>query len=182
VVSCTSAQHRLMSVPTLVDVIRRRSGRKLLVIDLAFPRDVDPAARGLEGLDLYDLEEVGEIVQATASLRAAAVPAVEARAGEEAERSMRWLAGLEVVPTIKGLRRHSEGAVLDALRRSELADGVGEDLLQATSEAIVTRLLHTPTRHLRKAAERGDGTVLTTSLRELFELDQSVARDSRRAA
>jgi glutamyl-tRNA reductase len=183
VVSCTSAPHQLVSAGLLADALQgRRGGRELVAIDLAVPRDVDPEARAVPGVRLYDLDELEVELRATAELRIAAIPAAEAIVAGEVERFMRWTGALRVVPTIKDLRAHSEGAVFEALRRSDLAADADEGLLRATSEAIVTRLLHSPTAQLRDAAAQGDPDRLTRVIRELFALDAPVRQVWSRAA
>jgi glutamyl-tRNA reductase len=171
VVSCTGAPHQLVPADALAGLAGRPRGRELLVIDLAVPRDVDPDARAVEGVRLYDLDDLEDEVDATAGRRTAAIPAAEAIVAQEADRFTRWMATLGVVPTIKDLRGQSELAVFEALRRSDLAAGAGEDLLRATSRAIVSRVLHAPTLRLREAAGRGDADGLARSVRELFQLD-----------
>jgi glutamyl-tRNA reductase len=171
VVSCTSAPHQLVSTQLLAGALQSRRGRGLIAIDLAVPRDFDPAARALDGVRLYDLDELERELRATAGRRIAAVPAAEAIVAGEVDRFMRWAGTLSVVPTIKDLRAHSEGAVFEALRRSRLAADADEGLLRAACEAVVTRLLHSPTLHLREAAAQGDAERLTHVVRELFALD-----------
>jgi glutamyl-tRNA reductase len=171
VVSCTGAPHHVLPAEALVEVVERRAGRDLLLIDLAVPREFDPAVRAVEGIRLYDIDDLEGEVDATATRRIAAVPAAESIVTREVERFTRWMAGLGVVPTIKDLRGQTELTVLTALRRSDLAAGAEEEVLRATSEAIVTRLLHAPTLRLREAAERGDAEGLDRSVRELFRLD-----------
>ena len=171
VVSCTAAPHHLVPADALAGVVERRTRGELLVIDLAVPRDFDPAARRVAGVRLFDLDDLNGAVDATAGRRAAAVPAAETILAREVDAFMRWLAARGVVPTIKDLRAQSERAVLDALRRSELAAGADEGVLRNAGEAIVTRLLHVPTLRLRNAAEEGDGEALARCVRELFQLD-----------
>jgi glutamyl-tRNA reductase len=175
VVSCTSAPHHLVDAGVLADAVGSRTGRELVAIDLAVPRDFDPAVRAVEGVRLYDLDELEGELRATAGRRIAAVPGAEAIVAGEVERFMRWTTALGVVPTIKDLRAHSEGAVFEALRRSELAAGAEEQLLRATTEAIVTRLLHAPTLQLREAAAVGDVDRLASAVRGLFALDARAA-------
>ena len=175
VVSCTSAPHHLVDADVLADAVGSRTGRELVAIDLAVPRDFDPAVRAVEGVRLYDLDELEGELRATAGRRIAAVPGAEAIVAGEVERFMRWTTALGVVPTIKDLRAHSEGAVFEALRRSELAAGAEEQLLRATTEAIVTRLLHAPTLQLREAAAVGDVDQLASAVRGLFALDARAA-------
>jgi glutamyl-tRNA reductase len=175
VVTCTGAPHHLVTAGTLAEIAPRRKGRALLAVDLSVPRDIDPAARTLEGVRVYDLDELQDDVRATAAVRMAAVPAAEAIVAAEAERFVRWTGARAVVPTIKDLRGHSQRAVLDALRRSELGAGADDALLHAAGEAIVARLLHTPTHRLRDAAESGDAVGLVDSVRQLFGLDPRTA-------
>jgi glutamyl-tRNA reductase len=182
VVSCTSAPHHVVDTDVLAGAVGSRTGRELVAIDLAVPRDVDPAARALDGLRLYDLDELEGELRATAARRLAAVPAAEAIVAGEVSRFMRWTSTLRVVPTIKDLRAHSESAVFEALRRSDLAADADDGLLRATSEAIVTRLLHSPTVQLREAAAEGDADRLTDVVRELFTLDAPVRQVWSRAA
>jgi glutamyl-tRNA reductase len=182
VVSCTSAPHHLVAAEVLAEAVQSRAGRGLLAIDLAVPRDIDPAARAVEGVRLYDIDELESELRATAARRIAAVPAAEAIVAGEVERFMRWTGALRVVPTIKDLRAHSQGAVFEALRRSDLATDAEEELLRATSEAIVTRLLHSPTAQLREAAAQGDADRLTHVVRELFALDTPLRQVWSRAA
>jgi glutamyl-tRNA reductase len=171
VISCTGAPHRLVASETLTDVIERRGGRGLLVLDLAMPRDFDPRARSVDGVRLYDLDDLREVVGATAIRRRSALQAAEDIASEEANRFGRWLSALGAVPTIKDLRSQSRQTVLDALKGTELASGADEGALKAASDVIVSRLLHTPTIRLRAAAELGDADGLMPSVRALFALD-----------
>jgi glutamyl-tRNA reductase len=171
VISCTGAPHRLVASETLTDVMERRGGRRLLVLDLAMPRDFDPRARSVEGVRLYDLDDLREVVGATAIRRRSAVQAAEDIVSEEARRFCRWLSALGAVPTIKDLRSQSRQTVLDALKGTELASGADEGVLKAASDVIVSRLLHTPTIRLRAAAELGDADGLMPSVRALFALD-----------
>jgi glutamyl-tRNA reductase len=167
-----------VSAEVLANAVRSRTGRELVAVDLAVPRDFDPRARTIEGVRLFDLDDLEAELRATAARRIAAIPAAEAIVEAEVARFIHWTATLEVVPTIKDLRAHSEGAVFEALRRSDLAADAGDELLRATSEAIVTRLLHSPTLQLREAAAQGDADRLTHLVRKLFALDPIAATTS----
>ena len=171
VVGCTGAPHQLVPAGTLAQAMLRRDGRKLVAIDLAVPRDIDPAALAVAGVHLYDLDELDGELRATAARRTAAVPAAEEIVAAEVERFVRWTGTLGVVPTIKAMRAHGERAIFEALRRSDLAAGADEGLLRATSAAIANRVLHSPTIQLREAAARGDGGGFERMVRELFALD-----------
>jgi glutamyl-tRNA reductase len=170
VVSCTASPHPLVPFELLAEVMERRAGRALMLLDLAMPRDVDPAVRALPGVQLHDLDDLTQTAAATANGRAAAVPDAAALVTAEADLCARWMAGLGMVSTIKRLRRKTHDAVLEGLRRSELSVGVDEHQLRAVSEAIVSRLLHHPTLQLKAAAALGEGDDLAASVGQLFEL------------
>jgi glutamyl-tRNA reductase len=171
VVACTASPHAVVPFELLADAMERRATRTLLVFDLALPRDVDPAARTLRGVQLYDVDDLTSAASSAADARAAAVPAATAIVDSEAERCADWMRGLSVAPTIKRLHVTTYKTVLEALRRSDLAAAVDDCVLRATSTAIVRRLLHDPTLRVREAALLGDGERLAAAARELFALD-----------
>ena len=142
-----------------------RTGTPLLVADLSVPRDVDPAARSLPGILLYDVDDLAAAGQHALTARRAHVPAAEAIVDEELRSFEGWRATRALVPTIKALREHQRRAVIDVL--GELPD----DLV----ERLVTRLLHAPTARLRAAAVAGVGEHWAQTARELFDLGDDEA-------
>ena len=102
-VSATSSPGFLLSP---ADVGRRT--RPLLLVDLAVPRDVDPAVGRLEGCYLYDIDDLEAVVQATLAGRRSEASRAEAIVAAEAERFRAWQASLEVVPAIASLRARVE--------------------------------------------------------------------------
>jgi glutamyl-tRNA reductase len=137
----------------------------LLVVDLSVPRDIDPAARGVPGVLLYDVDDVAGAGRHALAARQTHVPAAEAVVEEELRGFEGWRATRALVPTIKALREHQRRAVIDVL--GELPDEVVEQL--------VTRLLHAPTARLRAAAASGHGEHWAQTARELFELGDDAA-------
>jgi glutamyl-tRNA reductase len=129
-------------------------------VDLSVPRDIDPAARGVPGVLLYDVDDVAGAGRRALAARQTHVPAAEAVVEEELRGFEGWRATRALVPTIKALREHQRRAVIDVL--GELPDEV--------VERLVTRLLHAPTARLRAAAASGHGEHWAQTARELFEL------------
>src|SRR5690606_37514125 len=151
-----------------------RRGRPLLAIDIAVPRDIDPECRAVSGVSVYDIDDVQKIAELNAGGREAEAKRAELILEAELDRFERWLASLEVVPTIAALRERGDEVV-----RRVLAENSGrwESLSEADSErvaamarAIASRLLHEPTLRMRRAAGGEDAYRYLAALRELFGL------------
>jgi glutamyl-tRNA reductase len=155
VFSCTSSQQPIVARQELARVMEERRGRTLLLIDSALPRDLDPAARDLPGIELYDIDDLKR--EAGRDERATAAPA---RAGqiidEEVRRFEAWLASLDVVPAISALRAHAEAAVNHVLdeneARWEALSASDRERIGVVARAVASRLLHEPTMTLKRAA------------------------------
>ena len=100
-------------------VERARNGRQLLFIDLAVPRDLDPAIHDLDGCYLYDIDDLEAIVSETLAGRRGEATRAEAIVATEAEKFHAWQASLDVVPAIASLRAHAEEIREAELRKAE---------------------------------------------------------------
>ena len=158
VVSSTGSPHHIIERAELEAVMAARGGRPLLLIDIAVPRDIDPAVREIEGVHLRDIDDLQRVVERNLSGREAEARRAEALIEHELERFKRWLGTLEVVPTIAALHERGE-----AIARQVLAENSGrwESLSEADRErlellaaTIVKRLLHQPTLHLKDTRRR----------------------------
>ena len=119
VVACTSSPHQIAGRDELALVMEQRGGRTLLVIDIAVPRDIEPTVRDLPGITLYDMDDLQREVARNLSVREAEATRARSLIGEEVDRFARWLASLEVVPTIAALRERGEQIVEHVLRENE---------------------------------------------------------------
>src|SRR5664279_4288266 len=104
VVSATNSPHHIVERDDLAEVMATREGRPLLLVDIAVPRDIEPACREIAGVSLHDLDDVQQIAERNASGRNAEARRAEPILAAELDRFERWLASLEVVPTISALR------------------------------------------------------------------------------
>ena len=177
VVSATSAAGLVVSQATVAEALRVRKGRPLLLVDLAVPRDLDPAINGLEGCFLYDVDDLRAVVEETLSGRRGEAASAERLVAEEAERFRDWHASLEVVPTIASLR-----ALAEEIRDSELARAGGRlsekerKHVESVTSQIVAKLLHLPTIRMKEAAAAADGVVYADVVRHLFGLGEEERR------
>jgi glutamyl-tRNA reductase len=175
VLSSTAAPHAVVTWDRVAPLIARRGRRPLCILDLAVPRDVEPAVAQLENVFLYNLDDLQAVAAQAAAQRRAEIPAAERIVTEEVERFWAWYGGLAVVPVLTALRdrleqvRAAEYARL-ARRLSHLS---AEDRAQIEyfSRALLNKVLHQPTLALKEAAQAGRGYGLLEALRRLFALD-----------
>ncbi len=154
--------------------LRARRGRPLLFIDLAVPRDVDPALSAVDGCFVYDIDDLEAVVDASLTGRRAEAARAEQIVAAEAERFGEWQASLAVVPAIASLRAYAEGIRSAELAKAEgrlgrLAEG-DRRLVEAMTAQIVNKLLHLPTVRMKEAAAASDGVVYAEVVRHLFGL------------
>ena len=173
VVSSTGAPGFVLSGEAMTSVLRGRRGRPLLIVDLAVPRDVDPALGAIEGCFLYDLDALESVVSATLEGRRTEAVHAERIVSEEAERFHAWRASLAVVPAIASLRAHAEEIRAAELARVEgrLPEG-DRDVVDTLTAQIVNKLLHLPTVRLKEAAVGADGLLYADVVRHLFGLSE----------
>jgi glutamyl-tRNA reductase len=170
VVLTSTAAPGLVIVPG--DVPARRK-RPLFFIDIAVPRDVDPAVHKLDGCFLYDIDDLEAVVSETLVGRRAEAEVAERLVIEEAERFREWRASLDVVPAISSLRSYAE-----EIRSAELAklSSLPEEerrRLDAVTTQILNKLLHEPTVRMKQAAAEGDGEAYAEAIRRLFGLEET---------
>ncbi len=175
VVSATNSPHHIVERDDLEQVMATRGGRPLLLVDIAVPRDIEPACREIAGVSLHDIDDVQQIVARNAGGREAEARRAEQLIDAEQDRFERWLASLEVVPTITALRERADEVVRRILAENESR---WEDLSEADRErlgvmakAIASRLLHEPTLRMKRSAGSDEAYLYVSALRELFGLD-----------
>jgi glutamyl-tRNA reductase len=175
VVSTTNSPHHLIERSELQQIMSQRDGAPLLLIDLAVPRDIDPECREIDGVSLYDVDEVQAIVERNASGREAEARRAGGIIDAELSRFERWLGAQEVMPTVTGLRERADAIVSQVLAenatRWESLSATDRERVEMLARAIANRLLHEPTVRLKGAADREDAYLQVSALRELFGLD-----------
>ncbi len=179
VVSATNSPHHIVERDDIAVVMEERGGKPLMLIDIAVPRDVEPACREVAGVTVYDIDDVQKIVELNASGREAEAKRAEQIIEVELDRFERWLAALDLVPTIAALRERGDEVVRRVLAENEgrwqdLSEA-DRDRVEAMAKAIASRLLHEPTLALRRAAGDEDAYLYVSALRELFGLDIETA-------
>ncbi|MFN8149934.1 MAG: glutamyl-tRNA reductase [Solirubrobacterales bacterium] len=175
VVSSTNSPHHIVERDELELVAASREGRPLLLVDLAVPRDVDPACREVTGVVVRDVDDVQTIADRNAGGREAEARGAERIVSAEVLRFEDWLGSLEVLPTIAALRTSADEIVRRVLAENEdrfsALDDADRDRVEAMARAIASRILHEPTLRLKRGADRPDAYRQVAVLRDLFALD-----------
>ncbi len=176
VIASTNAAGLVLDAEVVARASQGRRGRQLLLVDLAVPRDLDPAIRDLDGCYLYDIDDLEQIVAETLAGRRKEAERAESLVVAEAERFHEWHASLDVVPAIASLRAKAEEIRAAELRKADALLGRLDDsqrkAVESVTSQIVNKLLHLPTVRMKQAAAAADGVLYAEAVRHLFGLGE----------
>lgn len=176
IISATGAPHPVLTRAQVEEAMRQRQNRPIFLIDIAVPRDIEPAVRDVYNAFLYDMDDLEEVAAANARARRKEAVRAEKIIEEEVENFTHWLSSLDVVPTITALREMAEDVKATEMART--MSKLGGDLsaadrkhIEAMASGIVNKILHPPTVELKQAANERGGYLYVESLRRLFRLN-----------
>ncbi len=173
VVSSTGAPGWALERSGVDAALRGRKGRPLFLIDLAVPRDLDPAIHELDGCFLYDIDDLESVVAESIAGRRREAARAEAIVAEEAESFREWQASREVAPAIASLRAWAEEIRAAELERARgRLSGEDQQVVDSVTARLVDKLLHLPTVRLKEAAAGADGGTYAETVRHLFGLGE----------
>jgi glutamyl-tRNA reductase len=178
VLICSTAAPRAVVLPEHIrPALAARRGQPLCILDIALPRDVDPAVRLLDNVFLYDLDDLQSVVAANIERRKGDMPSAEQLIDGEVNRYWDWLAGLAAVPVLTQVRARMEEMrvreLADALRRLDHLPPNERAVVEELSRSLMNKFLHDPTVRLRAAAANGRGLGVVDTVRYLFGLERS---------
>ncbi|MBK7266724.1 MAG: glutamyl-tRNA reductase [Ignavibacteriales bacterium] len=156
VISATSAPGVILNYDEVKTIVKKRRGNPVCLMDLALPRDIDPAVAKLDGVFYNDIDTLGKIIDMNIRKREKEIPAVEAIILEEMQNLFSWYNTLEVIPTIKKIRDFFEEIrqeEIDKIKHKVHEEDIKK--LDDMTKRLVGRLLHNPTIRLRQIAESG---------------------------
>ena len=176
VISSTDAPQYLITPRPLADIMRKRKHRYMFLIDIAVPRDIDADVNHIDGVFLYNIDDLEAVVAANLKERRHEATRAEQLVAEEAKRFHAQLQILEVSPTIKALHQQFQ-QVVEAERvacfdKANLSDKQ-QAAVASMTQAIVKKLLHHPVKNLRQAVndDEADHGQYVHALQALFALD-----------
>ena len=170
----TGASAVILEHGDLASVVGERHGRELLVVDIAVPRDVDPAAGEIDGLTLLDMDDLREFAEVGIRERQREVTAVQVIVDAELDRYVDESTARSVAPLVASLRVRGDLVRSGELQRLSARlgdlDDRQRDAVEALAAGIVGKLLHEPTVRMKDAAGTARGERLAEALRDLFNL------------
>ncbi|MGQ9511655.1 glutamyl-tRNA reductase [Thermodesulfitimonas sp.] len=176
VISCTGASHYVIHAREMAEVMAKRHGAKIFMIDIAVPRDVEPAVATLPGIVLFDIDALQDVVDGNLAERQRIAAEAERIIEEEVESFRRRQAEQAVIPTIVALKKLGEEIKRKELRRAFNRLGNLSDyerrVIMSLANSIANQLLHEPVRRLKDLALTSQGLFYAGAIQELFKLDR----------
>jgi len=176
VLASSGATEYILGKEDMRAVLRRRQNRPVFLIDIAVPRNIDPAVDDLENAYLYDIDDLGREVEANRQARQREAEEAGQIIEEEVQRMLQRFRTREVAPVIVSLQQR-----LDELAREELerwrgklgADGERAEALEAYTRSLLNKLAHGPIVEIRRAAALPEGERILAVIRRMFRLEES---------
>ena len=170
VITSTDAPDFVIDRGMAASALPRRTQETLFLIDLAVPRDIDPGAAELDGVKLFNIDDLSSIAEENLQARRRAAVQADSIVEEETVRFMNWWESLDAIPIIKTIQLRAEEIRERELRHAlrELPDMSTKEaaVVEAMTRSIVKKLLHDPTVFLRNRADRSQ----LQAARDLFSL------------
>jgi len=176
VISSTGAPSYIITEDMLRQALRKRKNPLLFLIDIAVPRDIDPAAGEIENVYLYNIDNLQDIVDENVKMRRREALKAEKIVDEEVAQYSNWLKELEAVPTIVSLRTKAEKIVRTELEKAQgwmtgMENGDREKI-EALVQGIVNKILHAPVAVMKEESAEFSAQDIVAAARQLFRLDE----------
>jgi len=174
VIASSGAPHFIITRDEMKKVIDTRKNRPMFLIDIAVPRNIEPAINDLDNVFLYDIDDLQRVVDTNLQGRMESAEEAEAIIREEVERMMARLKTREVVPMIVSLQEQLENTRMSELTRMRGKLGTltpeQEQALEALTKGIINKIAHGPISELRRQASQPDGHHFIAAIRKVFKL------------
>lgn len=175
VITSSAAPLYILRKEDMRRVIEARRNRPMFLIDIAVPRNIDPAVNELDNVFLYDIDDLQRVAAENLRNRLAEAREAEAIIEEEVRRMMARLKAREVTPTIVSLQQHLESLRQAELERvqAKLATLTPEqrEAVEAMTRSLINKIAHGPICELRRQAAEPDGLATIETIRRVFRLE-----------
>jgi glutamyl-tRNA reductase len=185
IISATSAEGMIISRSDVESVMKKRNFASMVLMDIAVPRDIDPATKKIEYVFYHDIDSLNIIVEQNVTKRKEEIPKVKEIIEEELDSFFEWYNSLQSAPTIKSIRDH-----FDEIRAEEVEKNINKfssedrEKLEIVTKRIINKILHHPTIELRKVNESGTGAEEIATkmgiIKSLFGIDKPEQKDDKK--
>lgn len=175
VISSTASDTPILTLDHARDAVKKRRHRPMLMIDIAVPRDIDPAIEQLEDIYLYSVDDMQGIIQENMKSREAAAEEAQDIIDEHVSQFMGWIRTRDAVPTIRGIRDWAEtlkAEVTDKAQRQLTQGKSPDDVINQLAHNLTNKLIHQPCTRLHEAGFQQEEDLIEAA-RHLFGLDES---------
>ena len=174
VITSSGAPHYILHKDEMQRVISARRNKPMFLIDIAVPRNIDPAVNQVDNIFLYDIDDLQEVVNANLRERMKEAENAEALVAEEVDRTMARLKVAEVTPTIVSLQEQLEqirtGELEKVRRRFGPFSPEQEQALEMLTRGIINKVAHGPISELRNHAGHPEGAHVVAAIKKAFHL------------
>ncbi|MGH9378548.1 MAG: glutamyl-tRNA reductase [Terriglobia bacterium] len=176
VISSTGAPHFLIHREQVEQILAGRKNRPIFFVDIAVPRDIDPAVNGLDNAFVYDIDDLGQVVEANKKQREQEAARAEEILRQEENKMMRRLASREVTPAIVAIEQR-----LNRIREQESERFRGRlssltpeqrEAVDSLTQAIMNKVLHGPVTELKNVASHPERGALVQMVRKIFGVNE----------
>ena len=182
VLCSTGASHYLIRTEDVQQAVRRRMNRPIFLIDIAVPRNIDPAIKDIDNAFLFDIDDLEARVEENRGGRRREAAKAERLVEEEVGTILQWMRSLQVTPTIVSLRKRAEDIkrveIEKAMSRLTTLTPQERGVIEGLASAIVNKLLHGSLVTLKAEANSGDGAMFVEAARRFFSLDEIKSADA----
>ncbi|HEX4310969.1 MAG TPA: glutamyl-tRNA reductase [Acidobacteriaceae bacterium] len=172
IITSTGSAEQIIGVAAAQQILHRRKNRPVFVIDIAVPRDVDPKVNQLEGMFLYDIDDLQQVAASHLVDRGKEAARAEAIIAEETERFRRRIRTIDITPVLVDVQGTAEELRQAELHRQrQLLQSLTPEqqtAVELLTRGLMNKFMHMPLQALKSAARDGDGAALET-IRAMFE-------------
>ncbi len=173
-ISSTASPDHVISRQDIKQALKKRRHRPMFLVDIAVPRDIEPAAAELDDVYLYTIDDLQQVVDANQQQRVEAAESVSGDVENSTNSFMRWLYGMRAARSLEKIRRKSHAHEAELIQRAQKRLEAGHDpaeVLAQMASTLTNRILHQPSLRLRQAAEQQEYEMLRAAERIFDDMD-----------
>ncbi len=175
IISCTAASHYVIRPDNCKEVLKSRQGKKIIMIDIAVPRDINPTLAEIDGVFIYDIDDLQGVVDANHLEKQKAIRHAQSIITAEIDVFNEWLASLYVVPVITALKALGEEIKQNELKKAYNRLGKlsshEEKVISSMANSIINQFIHFPIVNLKEMACSNQGHLYAEVVKKLFGLE-----------